>query len=536
MDSTQTYLTNLLLEIDSICKKYDIEYVIDYGTTLGAVRHEGFIPWDDDIDINMTEENYYKWVEACKKELDPNKRFYSDGRQNRDFPGVFGRYIDVESMRISSTFAFWQPICGQCIDVFYMLELPGDPVKKQKAIDLYFAYDEYANSSYRHYRSKTEEQMKLYKSFLRWEKIVGKERVLRYLEKQIFNKHYDDCDTYIVTSARKLGPSSIAPKECYDNIYMADFEGHKLPIAGKYVELMTHYYGDDWDRLPDHKKSHSKMSKNGINCKDYVDDYMRLIDEKELKKQRQQYKHLAVEEGYRTTKHMRMVYTKKGECELLKIQRKIAEKGINIKDYLVPDDKNKLAVLDEIFADYYNFQLNSSVRYWEVYVDITEELFYAAMFNLVYGRNNFTAVSKIMKIREANGVKNTAEVTKLWNLILTSRKIKAQIIYENYEDAKKLISDGLALYPHSKEIKVYNLIVKTLTAENEEDLSNAETLANSLLEQYPNDDLCIKALGDIAFARKDMPKAKEYYDYIMENSNNGMLHLDIKKKAGAFND
>ena len=64
----------------------------------------------------------------------------------------------------------------------------------------------------------------------------------------------------------------------------------------------------------------------------------------------------------------------------------------------------------------------------------------------------------------------------------------------------------------------------------------SETLANSLLEQYPNDDLCIKALGDIAFARKDMPKAKEYYDYIMENSNNGMLHLDIKKKAGAFND
>ena len=64
------------------------------------------------------------------------------------------------------------------------------------------------------------------------------------------------------------------------------------------------------------------MSKNGIHCKDYVDDYMRLIDEKELKKQRQQYKHLAVEEGYRTTKHMRMVYTKKGECELLKIQGK----------------------------------------------------------------------------------------------------------------------------------------------------------------------------------------------------------------------
>lgn len=73
MDATQKYLLNILLEIDAMCKKYDIEYFIDYGTTLGAVRHEGFIPWDDDIDINMTEDNYYKFVEACKKELDPKK-------------------------------------------------------------------------------------------------------------------------------------------------------------------------------------------------------------------------------------------------------------------------------------------------------------------------------------------------------------------------------------------------------------------------------------------------------------------------------
>ena len=163
-------MLNLLLEIDDLCKKYDIEYMIDFGTTLGTIRHEGFIPWDDDIDINMTEENYYKFVEACKKELDPERRVYGDGRIDRDFPGIFGRYIDVESIRLASTFAFWKPIVGQCIDVFYMIELPGDPVKKQEMIDLYFAYDEYSNSSYRHFRSKNREQMRLYNEFCALEK------------------------------------------------------------------------------------------------------------------------------------------------------------------------------------------------------------------------------------------------------------------------------------------------------------------------------------------------------------------------------
>ena len=69
-----------LKEIDRICRKYNIEYSLGGGTSLGQLRHGGFIPWDDDIDIDMTLENYDKFLEVAPTEMD-NNRFFLRCRQ-----------------------------------------------------------------------------------------------------------------------------------------------------------------------------------------------------------------------------------------------------------------------------------------------------------------------------------------------------------------------------------------------------------------------------------------------------------------------
>ncbi len=93
----QTRLLEMLVEIDRVCKKHNITYWIDGGTPLGAVRHGGFIPWDDDIDIALLRRDYKKLIKILPREL-PDRFVLQNRNNERCFHLNYSRVVDKNSL------------------------------------------------------------------------------------------------------------------------------------------------------------------------------------------------------------------------------------------------------------------------------------------------------------------------------------------------------------------------------------------------------------------------------------------------------
>ena len=89
----QVQLTQLemLKEVDRICGLCNIRYNIIAGTLLGAVRHKGYIPWDDDADVAFLREEYEKFRDACEKELDKSRFYFQDHRNTKGYRWGYGK-------------------------------------------------------------------------------------------------------------------------------------------------------------------------------------------------------------------------------------------------------------------------------------------------------------------------------------------------------------------------------------------------------------------------------------------------------------
>lgn len=121
-----------LKEIDRICRKHGIEYSLSGGTCLGQVRHGGFIPWDDDIDVDMTAENYEKFLSVAVDEIDSH-RFFLYTRDTEDGHYRSSSRLGVLGTRLSM--GNWGGVGREVnvfVDIFKWSYLPDDEAKRKR--------------------------------------------------------------------------------------------------------------------------------------------------------------------------------------------------------------------------------------------------------------------------------------------------------------------------------------------------------------------------------------------------------------------
>ncbi len=114
----------MLLEVDRICRKHQIQYFLSEGSLLGAVRHRGFIPWDDDIDVFMMRKEYERFLNICKTELNRKKFFLQTYETDPEYRWFYGKLRRKGTEFLRAGQEAIRCMSGVSIDIFVMDNQP----------------------------------------------------------------------------------------------------------------------------------------------------------------------------------------------------------------------------------------------------------------------------------------------------------------------------------------------------------------------------------------------------------------------------
>lgn len=113
----QKKIFEIFLEFDKICKRHDIHYTLEGGTLLGAVLHQGFIPWDDDMDIIMLRKDYDLFCEVANEEL-PKPYSFMNMDMSDEYPFLFGKCFNNDTVYMAENVAHLNIPHGVFLDIF----------------------------------------------------------------------------------------------------------------------------------------------------------------------------------------------------------------------------------------------------------------------------------------------------------------------------------------------------------------------------------------------------------------------------------
>lgn len=232
----QLKILEMVKDIDEICKKNNIDYYLIYGSALGAVRHGGFIPWDDDLDIGMTYENYLRFIEVCKTDLNTQKYFLQTPENEKNYYLSFMKMRDISTTLIEEGNKNIDITYGVYIDIFPFVGVPKNKVKRFfLEINRAFALSANVNVI---------NNKKLYAIFKVILKIVGKENILKICTKKCLKyscDKYEDWCSIFDGDGMKI---NMTTKTIMGSPTRMNFEDTQLPIPEKYDEYLKYIYGD----------------------------------------------------------------------------------------------------------------------------------------------------------------------------------------------------------------------------------------------------------------------------------------------------
>lgn len=257
MRENQQAAAQVMSVIHQICKKLDLKYFLAYGTLIGAVRHQGYIPWDDDLDIMMPRPDYDKlmaYFQENAEELAPYTLFTPDTVS--DYPYMISRVCDSRYEIETEN----EKDCGMgaFVDIYPLDGLGND---FDQAVKFSLGSGKYASLCFLSTRLRcvkgltTSKLRLLIKLPAFWlAKLVGKRWFMNKLTARAKSCDYEKSDYVGVVVWESGGENAVFPKAWFEDPQEVDFEAYRFYIPARYHEILTKCYGDYMQLPPENER------------------------------------------------------------------------------------------------------------------------------------------------------------------------------------------------------------------------------------------------------------------------------------------
>lgn len=236
-----------------VCKENNLKWFLSGGTLLGAIRHKGYIPWDDDIDLFMPRKDYRKFLELVKD----NKEYtILNPYDYEDYYYLFSKLVDNRTVLYETGSSTKNEKMGVFIDIFPLDGLPenyGDIEKHYyRLVKLNRRYiNSITHTDIHGFKNRLKQTIKI--PYIMYCKLVGiqhwKKLILETMEKY----DYDE-GGYVGFIVSLFGLKQILNRRIFADSVDVEFEGETVPAPVGYVEYLTTLYGDYMQLPPEEKR------------------------------------------------------------------------------------------------------------------------------------------------------------------------------------------------------------------------------------------------------------------------------------------
>ena len=243
-DEIKKISINILDDVAVFCEKNNIRYYLGCGTLLGAVRHKGFIPWDDDIDVLMPRPDYKRFINEYNgkyKVLKPSEGIY-----------YYAKVYDQNTLKIEEgkDYNKYSPL-GIDIDIF---PLDGI-VDNEKIINKLMKRSAFLETLHRLSNQPIFYRKNPIKCINRIiPRIIGSKNLVKMIDKNASSYEYDRSDYVIRMRNSSNGTTGALKKEIYDPAVKLEFEEKQYYVPRDYDTWLTRFFGNYMELPPENKR------------------------------------------------------------------------------------------------------------------------------------------------------------------------------------------------------------------------------------------------------------------------------------------